>query len=80
MYKLYKIMDDTILESAVEIFNLILTRTEGLDERIQFTTDKGEIRITKNDGMYCRKLVIISLFSNQWYSRSGEDNVHCIRR
>ena len=71
-----KIIDDTILESAVEIFNLILTRTEGLDERIQFTTDK---RIIKN-GMYCCKLVIISLFSSQWYSRSGEDNVHCIRR
>ena len=71
-----KIMDDTILESAVEIFNLILTRTEGLDERIQFTTDK---RIIKN-GMCCCKIVIISLFSSQWYSRSGEDNVHCIRR
>ena len=45
------IIDDTILESAVETFNLTLTRTEGLDERIQLSTDEGEIRITENDGI-----------------------------
>ena len=45
------IIDDTILESTVETFKLTLTRTEGLDERIQFTTDKGEIRIIENDGI-----------------------------
>ena len=45
------IIDDAILESAVESFKLTLTRTEGLNERIQFTTDEGEITITENDGI-----------------------------
>ena len=45
------IIDDEILESAVESFKLTLTRTEGLNERIQFTTDEGEITITENDGI-----------------------------
>ena len=44
------IIDDAFLERHVEIFNLTLTRTEDLDERIQFSTDEGEIEITENDG------------------------------
>ena len=44
------IINDASLERHVEIFNLTLTRTEGLDERIQFSTDEGEIEITENDG------------------------------
>ena len=51
------IIDDTILEDAVETFKLTLTRTEGLDERIQFTTDKGEITITENDGIIIMRSV-----------------------
>ena len=44
------IIDDAFLERPVEIFKLTLTRTEGLNERIQFSTDEGEIEITENDG------------------------------
>ena len=44
------IIDDPFLERNVEIIKLTLTRTEGLNERIQFTTDEGVIRITENDG------------------------------
>ena len=77
------IIDDPFLERSVEIIKLTLTRTEGLNERIQFTTDEGVIRITENDGTnlnFYSKLVLISLFSSHSYSRSGEDNVQCIRR
>ena len=46
------IIDDKSLEMTEESFKLTLTRTEGLDERIQFTTDEGQITIRENDGMY----------------------------
>ena len=44
------IINDTSLEKP-ESFYLTLTRTEGLDERINFTSDEGVITITDNDGI-----------------------------
>ena len=44
------IINDAFLERHVEIFKVTLTRTEGLNERIEFTTDEGEIKIKENDG------------------------------
>ena len=44
------IIDNAFLERHVEIFKLTLTRTEGLDERIQFSTDEGVIEITEYYG------------------------------
>ena len=44
------IIDDMVLERPVESFKLTLTRTEGLDERIQFTANEGGITIRENDG------------------------------
>ena len=71
------IINDTSLERS-ESFYLTLTRTEGLNERIQFTADKAKITINENNGNYCKivfgiKLVLISLFSRHNYSRSGQD-------
>ena len=77
------IIDDAFLERRVEMFKLTLTSNDDLDERIQFTTDEGEIKITENDGtklyLFYSKLVLISFFFSHSYSRSGEDNVQCIR-
>ena len=44
------IIDDVSLERP-ESFYLTLTRTEGLNERIQFTTDKTKITINETDGI-----------------------------
>ena len=44
------IIDDPFLERHVELIKLNLTRTDNLDERIQFSTDEGVIEITENDG------------------------------
>ena len=42
------LINDMSLERS-ESFKLTLTRTEGLNERIQFTTDEGEITISEKD-------------------------------
>ena len=44
------IIDNPFLERSVELIKLNLTRTDNLDERIQFSTDEGVIEITENDG------------------------------
>ena len=46
------IIDDNSLEMNEESFKVTLTRTEGLDEGIQLTTDEGQVTIRENDGMY----------------------------
>ena len=53
------IIDDSFLERSVEIIKLTLTRTEGLNERIQFTRDEGVIRITENDGTHLTQIIFL---------------------
>ena len=82
------IIDDNSLEINEESFKVTLTRTEGLDERIQLTTDEGQVTIRENDGMYyvlyssdcipSVKNCFFLLFSRVCYCGSGEEGIHCL--
>ena len=54
------IIDDVSLERS-ESFYLTLTRTEGLNERIQFTADKAKITINENNGIIVRLYSVSNL-------------------
>ena len=58
------IIDDAFLERPVEMFKLTLTRTKGLNGRIQLSPDEGVIEITENDGKNCNMILYRKLGIN----------------